>query len=296
MDKILWNNEIYHPEISVVKINSTEYKLKVSNKHHNIYQTIINDYYFTNDLFFLDCLEDILKAGLTNQIIDNVKYQTLIYEINEKININLLVSITSKLLKGKSSEFSFTLDKITLDDNIKHKFIVEDVIKEIHYPIIDFEPICLKIKFSNSRNNDSNIFINFDDYIYNHDFHDQSHPELKKYIDNWIDKKLTLHNSKANFHDYKKYGYLYILNLLNVVLKFIKKTKKYNFVSSPDITHIIFKKEIFSDIKKIRVISDLNIPYLKNKKYKILSFCKGYNLENVSDWFNNRTFFLIEII
>ena len=131
-----WDNLTQNVKISVTKLNDIEYKLSISNKNHDTWQTIINSYYWTSDTVNLDDLEILLMTGLKNEICDNLKCSTVIC-VNEPIlNVTLSFVICSKYIKQKIPDIKFSLDQVSFDEIIKHKFIIQDVINEIN-PVID---------------------------------------------------------------------------------------------------------------------------------------------------------------
>ena len=131
-----WDNLTQNVKISVTKLNDIEYKLLISNKNHDTWQTIINSYYWTSDTVNLDDLEILLMTGLKNEICDNLKCSTVIC-VNEPIlNVTLSFVICSKYIKQKLPDIKFNLDRMSFDEITKHKFIIQDVINEIN-PVID---------------------------------------------------------------------------------------------------------------------------------------------------------------
>lgn len=135
---MIWDNENDFIKISFNKISDKEYKLRISNKNNDTYETIINDYYWTSEFIVLSDLKTLLTSGLKNETIENLNCSTLIKQNENSITVTLSFYFENKFIKQRPPDITINLDKVIFDEIEKNKFIVKDVIDEIQ-PIIDNE-------------------------------------------------------------------------------------------------------------------------------------------------------------
>lgn len=146
-----WDFASSLPIIQVEKLDGYNYKLKISNSNtHDTYETFIKTYDFESELINLDNLQNILKLGIKKEQIDNFKCELNIVGKKDSIIANIIITNKSSIFKNKTISHSFNLNKIKLEESVKHKLIIEDVIREINFPIVEAGNKLIKININNN--------------------------------------------------------------------------------------------------------------------------------------------------
>jgi hypothetical protein len=251
-----WDNIYDLIKISVNKLNDKEYKLRISNKNNDTYETTINEYYWTSDFIELDDLKTLLNAGLKNETIDNLNCSTRIQQNESSISVTLSFRFENKFIKQKPSDIKFNLEKVNYDEITKHNFLIKDVVDELH-PIIDNERVircCILLKYCHEKRRKIIKIINYAD-----------NKEILNIVVTMEEQNSGTPNFKIN--NFTSINNEYTLDMFkkNIIIS--------NFKQDQSNGHFLWEVD---NIMIFKYLSELNYRIF-DISFNLLTTCKDYN-------------------